>query len=320
MNNIKSVSEGLSSGAKAGEITLDEVAQRFEGGGYISAIKRKFKPLDKASQRVQLDKDRALREKAQAQSMTFINDEAFTDFRLVQGLYLLGGVSGKGKSTAAANILAAYAEAQPKKKAYVITNEEMSDAVLGRVACIMLRYSYTAYHKRIMPHRERNEVDDLMNQLLDYLYVVNDPAYDMGCLEDVQAVLEYARETGDVGLVLIDYHQTIDSSREHPDWEGFRVHKSMGSYLKEYGRKVDVPVVNLVQLREEGESPGFKSRVENDRTIFNHAFAAIEVVPDFDTGTTTFKIYKDRFGDNPTSEVVMRFNRGRFEPIGGGSL
>lgn len=287
-------------------------------GTHALMSKRKFQPQDRAAQVAALREDRKLRIKAQESSLPFIDGDAFQDFRLVQGLYLLGGGPGRGKSTTAANVLAGVADELKGKKAYVISNEEMSDAVLGRVACIQLRKPYNKYHKRKLPRHEMQEVDDHCELLLDRIYVVNDPAYDMSCIEDVQAVLEYAKDTGDVGMVLIDYYQTIEISREHPEMESFRVLKKLGSYLKDYGRKVDVPVVAFAQLNPEGAD--FEARVQNDKTVYNHSFAAVEIKPDFDTGRTTFIIRKDRFGEVQGREIEMEFVNGRFEAVGGGAL
>jgi hypothetical protein len=283
--------------------------------------KRKYLPDPIETMRQRLQADRTLREQAQQSALPFLHPEAFADFKLVQGLYLVGGVSGKGKSTTAANLLATFCKhGPPGKKAYVITNEEMSDAVLGRVACIELGLSYFRYHKGSLPRQQRNEIDDLAALLLSRIHVVNSPAYDMSCLEDVQAVLEYAAESGDVGMTLIDYHQTIEMSRENPDMESFRVHKVFGSYLKDYGRRVQVPVILFAQLRPDSEGAEMKSRVENDRTIYNHSFAAVEIIPDFETCRTTFKIWKDRFGEVQGKEIEMEFVAGRFQPVGGDSL
>jgi hypothetical protein len=52
--------------------------------------------------------------------------------------------------------------------------------------------------------------------------------------------------------------------------------------------------------------------VQNDKTIFNHAFLAIEIEPDFETLTTKFTIHKDRFFGHTGKEVQMEFKGGRY--------
>jgi hypothetical protein len=53
-------------------------------------------------------------------------------------------------------------------------------------------------------------------------------------------------------------------------------------------------------------------RVQNDKTFFNHGFACIEVVPNFETLTTTFKVHKDRFFGHTGKEVTVDFVGGRY--------
>jgi hypothetical protein len=66
-----------------------------------------------------------------------------------------------------------------------------------------------------------------------------------------------------------------------------------------------------LSAKEEGRP--FKDRVENDKTLFNHAHIAIEAVPDFETKTMRFKVQKDRFNGCTGQEVVMTYNGGRYE-------
>ena len=92
-----------------------------------------------------------------------------------------------------------------------------------------------------------------------------------------------------------------------------RVSKNFGFYLKEYGKRVAKPVVVFAQLRaKDGDHKEFKTRVENDRTIFNHAFQAIEINPDYAASRTTFIIQKNRFGLKQREEVTMKFDGGRY--------
>jgi len=312
--SIKLLKDDVKSGKLSPDQAVAEAQKRLtQGISHGLKTKRKYVPEPHEKQLERLRADKGLRDWAQQHAIPFIDGPTFQDFKLVQGLYLIGAVSGQGKSTAAANIISGYLTAdRPGKKVYVISNEEMADAVLGRVACIESKVSYNDYkHKRLSRHTLQ-EIDDLSELLLQRVHVVNNPTFDMSCLEDVQAVLEYAQESGDVDMVMVDYFQTIDRSKDDEGMESFRVHKIMGSYLKDYGRKYAVPVLAFAQLRPEAEGSHFKVRIENDRTVYNHAFGAVEIIPNFETGQTTFKIWKDRFGEVQGKEIEMRFEKGRY--------
>lgn len=232
-------------------------------------------------------------------------------FSLTRGLVLVGAKSGHAKSTTAANIVAHFLESVPEGDAIVISNEEASEAVLNRISCAMLRKSFVRFHKGEMPDRDQRAVEDLVPSIAERIEVIDDGAWNMTVLEDVISVLEYAAKK-DVRMVVVDYLQTVNTSSSHPEYEAVRISKMLGFYLKEYGRKVSVPVIVFAQLKPASESPDISARFQNDKTIYNHAFAVIEIMPDFENRTTNFVIHKDRFGYSQGKQVTMGFQDGRY--------
>jgi hypothetical protein len=91
--------------------------------------------------------------------------------------------------------------------------------------------------------------------------------------------------------------------------------KDFGFYLKDYGIRSTVPIVNFVQLKSDAESTDFADRVQNDRTIYNHAENVIEIRPDFETKKTTFRFHKGRFLANQNDARVLAWNFGRYEAV-----
>ena len=241
------------------------------------------------------------------------------DFWLSQGLTLVGAMSGKGKSTAAANILAGMIDYQPDTTALVISNEEATDAILHRTACVLLRKPYMKFHHGRMFDAEAEEVRSCARELLRRIAIVNDPMWDTSCLEDVQTILEGSAAQG-VSMVLVDYYQTITHSRDFPEMEPFKVLKKFGSFIRDYGRRAPVPVVVLCQLHPTSTASEFSARVQNDKTIYNDAFNVIEISPNEDTGLTDFTIHKQRFGTSQGIKVSLNFNCGRYEQIAGAGL
>jgi predicted ATP-dependent serine protease len=266
--------------------------------------------------RYQKDKDRKLF--AMQKALPFVHPEFSRRFRLVQGLYLIGGVSGHGKSTTLRNLLAGYADLGSGRDVTVITNEESSMTVYDGVSCVLLDKDFSAHQNLRNSHSDRSAIEAKSAELMEFITVeAGDSQFDMSCAEDVRLVLEHAEERKS-GLVLIDYWQTITHSRDDEEMETFRVLKDLGHYLKEYGRRATVPICVFVQLANKGDSKDFKSRVENDKTIYNHAFGAIEIIPNFENKTTKFLIHKDR-NCNATGEIVeMNWVNGRYEIAGGG--
>lgn len=305
-------------------MTQDEIIDAIADGGIDPAAAvaayearvgttglRPFKPKTFEQRRSLYERDKALREAAMRNRVPFISPNFSQDFFLYQGLVLVGGVSGAGKSTTVANILTGYLE-HSDKSAFVISNEDSSETVYNRTACVMLRKNFNKFFNGHLSTYDQQLVYNKAMELVNRVEVVDDPAWDMTCVEDVKSVLEYAA-TSDAGIIVIDYFQTVCSSRIDPDMDAVRVSKNFGFYLKEYGKRVGKPVIVFAQLRaKDGDHKEFKTRVENDRTIINHAFQAIEIQPDYAASRTTFIVQKNRFGLKQREEVTMKFDGGRY--------
>lgn len=304
---------GVAQRIKAGESTPEDELKKAEAEWAAKQGRRFVVPS--AEQRINAyDRSCAERAKFEASKIPFLfpNFTPEDDFYLSPGLNIVGACSGKGKSTAAANLLAGFISYRPEGTALVISNEEATDAIIHRTACVLLKKPYMKFHGGSMFKRESDEVRDFARSLLPRLAVVNDPGWNTACLEDVQTILEGSAAQG-VSLVLIDYHQTINQSKDFPDMEGFKVLKQFGVFIREYGRRSPVPVVNFVQLNPKSETAEFSSRVQNDKTIYNDAFNVVEIAPNQETKLTDFIIHKQRFGVSQGTKVSLRFNSGRYE-------
>jgi len=282
---------------------LEEVKQSLKS-------KREFKPSSMERRKQTYEENRAARSSSILSRIPFINDE--TGLLVYPGVVLVGGISGRGKSTLLSNLLSGFIKSKPDKKAVIITNEDLLASIYDRTACILTETSFFRYFDGQVTQEQEIRVQECVKQLMDRVEVVDDPNYDMSCIEDVCAVLEYAARA-DLGLVAIDYYQTITHSRENPSREYYQVLKDFGFWLKGYARKIpQVPVVTLVQLTGNKEAE-FKERVEADRTIYNHAFQVFELETDIAVRQTRAKIVKDRWGGQQGKEVVMHFRDGRYE-------
>ncbi len=276
--------------------------------------KRTYTPKSPEARLAQYEKERDAREAGLKQRLSFISPAFDPIFKLNRGLVLIGGQSGHSKSTAVGNLLAGFLTETKNETAVVITNEESGESVINRTACVLAKQNFMSLHRGLMYSTQRALVDREVLNVVPRVEVVDDAAFEMGCIEDVQAVLEYAAKRN-VRLVIVDYLQTVAFSREKPYLEPFQISKLFGLYLKDYGKRAGVPVVVFCQLKPNSESPDIASRIQNDKTIYNHAFAVVELVPDFKNRTTKFVFHKDRFGEVQGAEITMKFVDGRFEPM-----
>lgn len=292
---------------KEGLISPEEAVKEAETrmGGRVYA------PKGVDQRREQYAASRRLRGIIQQNKVPFIYADFLPNFFLSQGLVLVGGKSGRSKTTTGANLIAGFLKNCPGKSAIVISNEEAPDALYERVACVLTQNNYLDLFHGRMKAPAQEAVYACIDKILPRLEVVTEgDHWDMSQMEDVQAVLETAAKNK-VGMVLIDYLQTITGSRLDPQAESFAVSKKLGFYFKEYGKRNGVPVIVLAQLADNGGAE-FSSRIQNDKTIFNHAFIAVEVIPDFEASTAKFLIQKDRFCGCTGKEVTMNFRGGSY--------
>lgn len=274
---------------------------------------RKYTPPTIEQKRKDYDKSCLENKVFQTNKQPFITPHfADGDFFLSQGLTLIGACSGQSKSTTAANILAGFIQYKPDTLAYVISNEEKVDTILHRTACVLLKESFFAFHGGSLNDKSRKAVEDKAIELLDRITIVEDPSWTTTSLEDVKSICESAMNNG-ANMVLIDYFQTINHSKDHPTLEIFQVLKRMGIFLREYGRKSPVPIVVFCQLDPTSVATEFQRRVQNDKQIFNDAFNVVEIKPNFSTSVTEFIVHKQRFGECMSRTVNMKFIKGRYE-------
>ena len=276
----------------------------------------KYKGLTAEQRRKQYLKDRELIQLAQKTQVSFVG----SDLKLRMGVTVLGGCTGRGKSTTSANVLAHFYSNYPNRQALVITNEEVSADVLDRVSCVLLDLNFYQYRDGNMSEERKEQIQSKSLELMDRIEVVCSTEVDMTCYDDVREVLQSVNRRKDIHLVVVDYLQTITWSKKYKDAGRYDISKRLGLFLKEYGRQVTVPVLIFAQLypsNGSGDLADFATRVQGDKTFVNHAVMAVEIVPDFETQTTEFVLHKDRFGGKQGQSLKYRWLSGKLVHLKG---
>lgn len=265
--------------------------------------------------------EKRLRQRATASAVPFLCN-AFDDLlALTMGVCLVVGETGSGKTTTSANILANFYERCPGRSALVITNEENSADVTDRVSCVLLKQDFKVYRKGKLVTALMHQVDQMSAAITKYIEVVNDPRWDMNCLEDVQEVLRYAARKSDrFGIVIVDYVQNITASHAREPGETYKISKDFGLFVKDLAKTLPIPLVLFAQVNPSTKfNSTISQRVQNDKTFVNHAAMVIEIVRNQDF-STKFVIHKDRFGDMTGKSVLVDYVDGRFEKIQGSTV
>lgn len=321
MAEVKQLKDALIDQVREGTLAPEKAVESFNklSRGEIRSG-RVYTPKSSAERYKSYLESRAVRDAVQRNKIPFMSPNFFPGFYLCQGLVLIGAKSGRGKSTIAGNVEAGILANCPDSRVMHITNEENEDAVYERIAAIILQIPfYKVHHKQLGRHEEEKVRRFIAENVAPRVEVVSEGDFDTSNEEDVISIMEAAAREGFTATIL-DYHQNITSSRSNPQKETFKVSKDMGLYYKEYGKRTAMPVIAFAQLSAKADQSEFKDRVENDKTLFNHAFIAIEAIPDFEAMATTFKMHKDRFCETTGKEVVLQFKGGRFVFPGDESL
>lgn len=249
------------------------------------------------------------------QSITLVNDSLTATIPFTrENLYLFCAFTGSGKSTVAANI--SYPLWKQGKKTLVISNEESEQDVIFRIGCLELGYNFNDYKKGKMPTDKQHELMELFKEITKYVKVIDVNAKE-GITRKVEGIKAYlnAVKTADYCCVMIDYYQLIQSSLKDPSKTTYEVLNDLRVWLGQYIKSSNVPVVLFVQLYSIGKKGGVKdidARIKECSAIVEPATVIIEVVPDFETKTSSFIIHKDRFGE-AGKRIVCPFDKGRFQ-------
>lgn len=248
------------------------------------------------------------------QKLTLINDSLTAAVPFTrENLYLFCAFTGSGKSTVAANI--SYPLWKQGKKVLVVTNEETSQDVLFRIACLDKGYNFNDWKKGQMPPEMQREIIMMFPEISQYVKVL-DVTWRGGLttkIEGIKAALESIKGK-DYSCVLIDYYQLIKDSMKDKDRTRYDVLNDLRIWLGQYIKGCEVPVCMFVQLYSMGKRGNVKdidARIKECSAIVEPATVIIEIVPNHAEMTSDFIIHKDRFGVAGT-RITCPFDKGRY--------
>lgn len=295
-------------------ISPEELVKKQEAKTLSKGL-RAYKPRSTEARLSLYDEDAARAELAQKQRIVLFDPGC--GIYVQPGFVIVGGVSGKGKSNVTGNLAGGYIKNGGKKPIIILSNEESSAAIYDRIACVQLDYNFYSLKNGTASPKMRRDIKEAVAEIAKQVEIITDGDFKTDTYEDVLSVMEYVVGS-DAGLFIGDYWQNVNTSREEPQMETFRLSKRMGFKMKELGERATIPIVWLAQMSSasgKGASAivDVKERVENDKSLFNHCHQFIDLTPDFETSTTTFKVWKDRYGGTQGQEVVMKFVGGRYE-------
>lgn len=257
---------------------------------------------------------------AAREKMRFINqefDDAIPFYR--KNLILVGGATGDGKSTTAANIITTVfrqsAEGGRKRRVLVLTNEEKTEDVYNRVVCLLKGWAYVNHDK--FTDEQIEFFNNSYQHLRKYITVV-DNFFGGGfmvttSLEGICGVFDNLLARSEYyDVVIIDYYQNVHHSNSDPRMDPFKVQAELAKRLDQYKNVYPAPIVLLAQVRPPDDSnTPFKIRVEGSKAINNVCTCSVELIANKQERRTDWVIHKSRFNEAVGANIQTGFSMGR---------
>jgi archaellum biogenesis ATPase FlaH len=259
--------------------------------------------------------------------MSFINscfNKVVPFFR--KNLILIGGDTGRGKSTMVANIvyqtITIDNEDGRQLKALLITNEELASDFYNRLTCMKMNWSYTRHSE--FTEEQQKVLTKAIKMWSKTVTIIdnyhNDSHGVTTTIEGIKAILDNLIEKKEhYDVIIIDYYQNIIESKRDPTMDPNKVQARLAKMLDQFKNKYPAPIIMMAQMDppDDTNTP-WKQRIKGRKLISDSCTMVMEMIPVFSQYTTRFTVWKSRF--NPESigddnAFWVGYDRGRFVEI-----
>jgi len=231
-------------------------------------------------------------------------------------IYLIGAVTGGGKSTTVANIIIPILE--EKKRILVISNEEKRNHVYARVACRNLGLSFFKWTKNQLTKSQCEMINEECERLEEFMSVIGTDYQENPSFVCTPEGLELIFNTFSVNhdVILFDYYQNISRSINNPDPSVWMHQEKFCYFINEFKNRFPGPVFVMSQLwpTNKKNTMDFLERIKGRKMIGDVSPVHIEIRTNKDDYTSIFHIHKDRLWNCDGFQVLLGFDRehGRF--------
>lgn len=253
------------------------------------------------------DKVRLLKQK-----LPFINQQ-FTELCPLcpGGIYLMGAISGTGKSTTAAAI--AHGLYREGKKTVIISNEEMKGSILARIACAELGVDFNLYNTDRVVQSIRANVAKQIKEVSKFVNV-SDDSMNTTRVEAIETMIKSINERGEHSLIIIDFAQRIVHSTKNPNVSNYEALMMLKNVLTDYAQHAKIPIVLMSQLKSidsNEQERDVENRIKLCKALYEMASAVIEVIRLKGFPISVFYVDKGRFSRSQVS-APCKFENGRY--------
>jgi hypothetical protein len=258
----------------------------------------------------------------------FINEEFYGKVPFFRkNLLLLAGGSGKGKSTAVANIInAAFRAINPLTgkpwKILVLTNEEAAEDFYNRLTCFLKGWQYSNHSE--FTDEQRTEFSKFIKIFgqKGIVTVIGDRYEGIsGWTTTVEGIVtifdNMIRDKEEYDVVILDYIQGVVRSRDRPEANEYEAQRLLSNEFDRIKNIYSGAIVVMAQcdpLKDEDDKTLINYRLKGSKLIVTKATFICEIVADHEILKTTWVVHKSRFTDSTTEKIETGFDRGKFVP------
>jgi len=249
----------------------------------------------------------------------------------MKNLILVLGETGKGKSTAVANIV--FTNMTQKnpitgkfRRTLVLTNEENPSDFINKVTCLMKGWNYTNHSDFTAEQKE--VMDTYMYHLpkAGLINVIGDEyegtTGNTSTIEGMSALfdrlLEYARKGIFYDCILIDYYQNVNQSVKDPTAKDHEVQHKFTLLLDRFKNIYPAPIVVMCQLKpsdKDNKAP-YTERIMGRKSIATKATVVLELESEPKEMRTKWTLHKGRYVTNLGQTFYTGFYLGKIVEYG----
>jgi len=229
-------------------------------------------------------------------------------------LYAFFAAQKQGKTSFGAAIChGLYVE---DEKSLVITNEEMTKDVLGRIASIELGYNYNSF---ILGKYDDSRIgNDIAKKRQDVAKYVDVVSQDDADTMDADVLCKILDHVGDKGyqVIIIDYISKVCKRSKVTIKNSWEAQEPLMFYLDALKKRTDKhfpPIIVFSQLKKNNKKNPipFKERLEGRKLLPNFATGVFEIIKCPKDGTTIIDIVDSRWYGG-INGWIFDFNKGRY--------
>lgn len=244
-----------------------------------------------------------------------------------KNLIMITAASGKGKSTAVANIVhTAMKGTNPltgkEYRILVLSNEEAPEDFYNRLTCFGKGWQYSNHDK--FTDEQRAEFSKFIRYFTTKgnVTVIGD-VYEgvSGWTTSVEGIVttfdNLMRDGDEYDIVILDYYQNVTKSREQPELNEYEVQRVLSNEFDRIKNNYPGVIVVMAQvdpLKDEDDTTPHSVRLKGTKMITTKCTFICEIVPDYELLKSDWVVHKSRFTSSMGQRIETGFDRGMYVP------